>query len=65
MGMILTLLLAVIIFGVGLGLFYKTLKKEAVEGTCASCGHKGSCGGGPSQCSTIKTVKFEEAPPKK
>lgn len=61
MGMIITVLLAVIIFGVGLGVFYKTIKKEVVEGTCASCGHKGSCHSGTSTCSEIKTVQFKDA----
>lgn len=43
MGMIITVVLAVIIFGFGLGLAFKALKKEVVEGACASCGPDKSC----------------------
>lgn len=43
MGTLITAVLAVLIFGVGLTVFFKAIKKEAVEGTCASCGPDKSC----------------------
>lgn len=43
MGSIITIVLAVIVIGGGLGLAFKSLKKEVVEGTCASCGPDKQC----------------------
>lgn len=43
MGTVITIILAVIIFGLGLGLFFKAIKKEATEGACASCGPDKNC----------------------
>lgn len=43
MGTLITILLAVLIFGVGLTLFFRAIKKEAVEGACASCGPDKNC----------------------
>lgn len=43
MGMLITIVLAVLIFGVGLSLGFKALKKEVVEGACASCGPDKNC----------------------
>lgn len=43
MGTLITIVLAVLIFGVGLTVFFKAIKKEAVDGACASCGPDKSC----------------------
>lgn len=50
MGTVITVVLAVLIFGVGLSLGFRAVKKEVVEGTCASCGPDKNC------CSKGKAV---------
>lgn len=54
MGTLITIVLAVLIFGVGLTRFFKAIKKEAVEGACASCGPDKNC------CSNKKIVNIEK-----
>lgn len=53
MGTAITILLAIVIFGVGLGLFFKAIKKEAVSGACAGCGPD-------KNCCNKKVVNFEK-----
>lgn len=53
MGTLITILLAVVIFGFGLGIFFKTIKKEAVSGACASCSPD-------KNCCNKKVVNFEK-----
>ena len=43
MGTFITFILAVLIFGIGLSLFFRAIKKEATEGACASCSPDKNC----------------------
>ncbi len=54
MGNFITVVLALVIFGVGLTVFYKTIRKELVTGKCAGCS---GCGDGKS-CSSSKMIQL-------
>lgn len=47
MGTVITAVLALLIFGVGLTVFYRSIRKELVTGKCAGC----------SGCSDSKSCK--------
>jgi hypothetical protein len=53
LGTLMTFLIGAIIIGSGLFLLARALKREAVDGACASCYHKDGC----SSCSTIVQMK--------
>lgn len=56
MGTFITIVLAVIIFGVGLTLFFRAIKREAVSGICAGCS---GCGPDKS-CANKKIVNLQK-----
>lgn len=43
MGMLITAVLAVVIFGFGLSAFFRAIKKETMDGVCSSCGPDKNC----------------------
>lgn len=52
MGTFITVVLALLIFGIGLTVFYKSIHKELTTGKCAGCsGCKDS-----KSCSSTKTI---------
>ena len=49
MGTFITVVLALLIFGVGLTVFYRSIRKELVTGQCAGCS---GCSSDKKCCST-------------
>ncbi len=56
MGTVITAVLALLIFGVGLSLFYKSIRKELVTGQCAGCS---GCSSDKKCCST-STIQLDK-----
>ena len=54
MGTIITVVLALLIFGIGLTTFYKSIHKELTTGKCAGCS-----GCKDSSCCSSKVINLE------
>ena len=55
MGDVSTFIIAALIIGPGLFFLARAIKREAVDGKCASCSHKDGCG----TCASSSIVNFK------